>query len=69
MIYFINENHQTRHRTNHQWLNNKRITRIPSLYSSPEGNIRVEVVYEDETFWLPQKRMAELFEVEVNTVN
>ena len=39
------------------------------LYSSPEGNIRVKVVYEDETFWLPQKRMAELFEVEVNTVN
>lgn len=38
-------------------------------YSSPEGNIRVEVVYEDETFWLTQKRMAELFGVEVNTIN
>ncbi len=39
------------------------------FYSSPEGHIRVEVVYEDETFWLSQKRMAELFGVEVNTIN
>ncbi|MEX2335714.1 MAG: hypothetical protein WD555_00410 [Fulvivirga sp.] len=39
------------------------------FYSSPEGNIRVEVVYEDETFWFTQKRMAELFGVEVNTIN
>ena len=39
------------------------------LYSSPEGNIRVEVVYEDESFWLTQKRMAALFGVEVNTIN
>jgi hypothetical protein len=34
------------------------------LYSSPEGNIRVEVVYSGETFWLIQKRMAELFGVD-----
>ncbi len=39
------------------------------LYSSPEGNIHVEVVFSDETFWLSQKRMAELFGVEVNTIN
>src|SRR5690606_5555536 len=39
------------------------------FYSSPEGNIRVEVVYEDESFWLTQKRMAALFGVEVNTIN
>lgn len=31
------------------------------LYSSPEGNIKVEVIYSGETFWLTQKRMAELF--------
>ncbi len=30
---------------------------------------RVEVFLEDETFWLSQRRMAELFGVEVNTVN
>ncbi len=31
------------------------------LYRSLEGNIRVEVIYSGETFWLTQKRMAELF--------
>ncbi len=39
------------------------------LYSSPEGNIKVEVVYSGETFWLTQKRMAELFGVEVPAVS
>ncbi len=39
------------------------------FYSSPNGNIRVEVLYENETFWLTQKRMAGLFGVEVNTIN
>jgi hypothetical protein len=39
------------------------------LYSSPEGSIRVEVVYSGDTFWLTQKRMAELFGVEVPAVS
>ncbi len=39
------------------------------FYTSPEGNIQVEVLFNDETFWLSQKRMAELFGVEVNTIN
>lgn len=39
------------------------------LYTAPDGHIRVEVLLEDETFWLSQKRMAELFGVEVNTIN
>jgi hypothetical protein len=39
------------------------------FYSSPEGGIKVEVIFNDETFWLTQKRMAELFGVEVNTIN
>ena len=29
----------------------------------------MQVQYEDNTFWLTQKRMAELFGVEVNTIN
>lgn len=29
----------------------------------------IEVYFEDETFWLSQKKMAELFGVEVNTIN
>jgi hypothetical protein len=39
------------------------------LYSTPDGTARVEVVFEDETFWLTQRRMAELFGVEVSTIN
>jgi hypothetical protein len=38
------------------------------LYSSPEGTIRVEVLYVGETFWLSQKRMAELFGVERSVI-
>jgi hypothetical protein len=38
------------------------------LYSTPDGTVRVEVVFEDETFWLTQKKMAELFDVETNTI-
>lgn len=39
------------------------------FYSTPDGSVHVEVLLEGETFWLSQKRMAELFGVEVNTVN
>lgn len=39
------------------------------LYSSPEGTVHVEVFYSDDTFWLSQKRMAELFGVDVRTIN
>lgn len=39
------------------------------LYTTDGGSISVQVQYEDGTFWLTQKRMAELFGVEVNTIN
>ena len=39
------------------------------FYSTPQGNIKVEVVFENETFWLSQKRIAALFDVDVRTVN
>jgi len=39
------------------------------LYSTPQGDKKIEVYFQDENFWLTQKRMAELFGVEVNTVN
>lgn len=39
------------------------------LYSSPDGNVRVEVIYSDESFWLTQKRMAELFGVEIPAIS
>ncbi|MCD4814145.1 virulence RhuM family protein [bacterium] len=33
------------------------------LYSTPKGKIHIEVIYQDETFWLSQKKMGELFGV------
>ncbi len=39
------------------------------LYSSPKGNIKIEVIYSGETFWLTQKRIAELFAVEVPAIS
>lgn len=39
------------------------------LYQTPEGRVRVEVLYEAETFWLSQKQLAELFGVDVRTVS
>ena len=39
------------------------------LYTTDTGNVSVQVQYEDGTFWLTQKRMSELFGVEVHTVN
>jgi len=39
------------------------------FYSSPKGDVRVEVFFQEETFWLSQKKMAALFGVDVRTVN
>jgi hypothetical protein len=38
------------------------------FYNTPTGDVKIEVVFNDETFWLTQKRMAELFGVESNTI-
>jgi hypothetical protein len=39
------------------------------LYVANDGTIKVEVIVEDETVWLTQKRMAELFSVDVRTIS
>lgn len=39
------------------------------LYATPESRTTIEVFFENETFWLSQKKMAELFGVEIHTVN
>jgi len=39
------------------------------LYTTPDNEVRLEVFLQDETIWLTQKMMAELFEVDVRTVS
>ncbi|MGD9930277.1 MAG: virulence RhuM family protein [Mangrovibacterium sp.] len=39
------------------------------LYTTPQGEIKIEVFLHDETVWLTQKAMGELFGVETNTIN
>ena len=40
------------------------------IYKSQNNkDISVEVMYDEENFWLTQKLMAQLFNVEVNTIN
>ena len=39
------------------------------LYTVPEGKIKVEVLLNNETLWLPQKRMAKLFNVGVPAIS
>jgi len=39
------------------------------LYKSEDGNIKVDVLMQDETVWLTQNQMAELFQKSVSTIN
>lgn len=39
------------------------------MYQSEDGETRVEVVHQDQTLWLSQRDMAELFQRDVKTIN
>ncbi len=39
------------------------------LYKTAQGDTRIEVIFNNETFWMSQKRMADLFGVDVRTIN
>ena len=39
------------------------------LYTTPQGDVKIDIRFEDETFWLTQKKLVTLFDVEVNTIN
>jgi len=39
------------------------------LYTSPAGEIKIEVFFQDETVWLTQKKMGELFGVDKRTIS
>ncbi|MFH1001562.1 MAG: cell filamentation protein Fic, partial [Bacteroidota bacterium] len=39
------------------------------LYTTPAGTVKVEVILQDETVWLTQKAMGELFGVVKSTIS
>jgi len=39
------------------------------IYRSPGGDVKVEVVYQEDSVWLTQRQMAELFDVTVPTIS
>jgi hypothetical protein len=39
------------------------------IYRDQNGQIKLDVRFDGDTVWLTQKMMAELFDIEVNTIN
>ncbi|MDR0830680.1 MAG: virulence RhuM family protein [Prevotellaceae bacterium] len=39
------------------------------FYSDPDGKLHVELTYDGDTFWTTQRKMSELFEVDVRTIS
>ncbi len=39
------------------------------FFSDPEGKLRVELIFDGDTVWTTQKRIAEIFHVDVRTVS
>jgi len=40
-----------------------------ALYSTPNSNVYVDVVFKDETFWMTQRAMTELFNVDKSVIS
>ena len=38
------------------------------LYTTPNGEVKIDIRFEDETFWLPQQKIADLFQVDRSVV-
>lgn len=49
-------------------MNNKQIESQFIIYKNKEGNVSVDVVLKDETIWITQKGMAQLFDVNVPAI-
>ncbi len=49
-------------------IENQNTSRI-LIYKTHQGESRVEVIFNGQTFWLTQKRMSDLFGVDVSTIN
>ena len=49
-------------------MDNEKLTEF-LMYTSAEGNVKIDVYIQDETIWLPQKKIAQLFDVGVSAVS
>lgn len=47
---------------------NERLTEF-LLYKSPSGEIKIDVLIQNETIWLPQKKIALLFDVKIPAIS
>ena len=50
-------------------MNNQQNENKIILYSTSEGDIKISVIFQDETFWLTQKAMAELFDCSSDNIS
>lgn len=55
----MNEKELTKYNPNSEFL----------LYKTPNGNIKVDVLIQSKTIWMPQKKIAELFGVNVPAIS
>jgi hypothetical protein len=39
------------------------------LYTTPDGTVKIDTVFHDDTIWLTQNKMAELFDVNVPAIS
>ena len=39
------------------------------LYTTTDGKIKIDTIFQNETIWLTQKKMAELFDVNIPSVS
>ena len=39
------------------------------LYTTPDGTVKIDTIFRDETIWLTQKKMADLFDVNVPAIS
>ena len=39
------------------------------LYTTPNGEVKIDIRFEDETFWLTQQKIADLFEVDRTSIS
>ena len=56
------------HTPTSELIENQMTSRI-LIYKTNQGETRIEVLFNGQTFWLTQKKMADLYNVEVSTIN